>query len=299
MAEDMINPMLRACDVALTKQFHIHNFDPNAVITRLESKNKPLQNFVARLFPSGSCFILSKPRGNIMVENKKIIALAVTNFHAAYDMGSRKKNELFAFFDELRASNIMVENKKIIALAVTNFHAAYDMGSRQKKELFAFFDEFGASHYTNVGVLFELYSRYPSSMISISIDQSYCYPSDVAIPVIYDFPGASELLEFLFASEQEINEAKSAFILGHPCTSDYEYVLPTKEPGDDEKIVKAFHEFKYQVNSFGSILNHCESGLLELELSATTGMSGSPMLLGKFPQLKIEGIYCGDPPIIG
>ena len=56
---------------------------------------------------------------------------------------------------------------------------------------------------------------------------------------------------------------------------------------------------KYQVNSFGSILTHCESGLLELELSATTGMSGSPMLLGKFPQLKIEGIYCGDPPIIG
>ena len=209
---------------------------------RLESKNKPLQNFVGELYPSGSCFILCKARGNIMVGNKKIAALAVTNFHAAYDMGSRKKKKLFAYFDELREDND-----------------------------------------TGVRALFELNTRYPSPMISISTHQSYCYPSDVAIIAICDFPGASELLEFPFASEQEINEAKSVFISGHPCTSDYEYVLPTKEPGDDEKIIKAFHEFKYQVNSFGSILNHCESGLLELELSATTGMSGSPVLLGEYP----------------
>ena len=73
MAEDMINPVLGACDVALTKQFHIDNFDPNAVTARLESKNKPLQNFVGELYPSGSCFILSKSRGNIMVKKEKLL----------------------------------------------------------------------------------------------------------------------------------------------------------------------------------------------------------------------------------
>ena len=162
-----------------------------------------------------------------------------------------------------------------------------------------FFDELREGNLTGVGILFELNTRYSSPMISISTNQSHCYPSDVAIIAIYDFPGASELLEFPFATDKEINEAKSVFISGHPYTNDYEYVLPTKEPGDDEKIIKAFHEFKYQVNSFGSILNHCESGLLELELSATTGMSGSPVLLGEYPDLKIGGIYCGGPPIIG
>ena len=250
--------VLDCCDVALSKHFHVANFDPNAVTTRLDDSNRKLEKLVGCLLPSGTCFVLSKATQEIRVKGKRVEALAATNFHAAYSMYTREKNSLmWAGFSENR------------------------------EELKA------------IDILFEFNTRYTDPMFSEITHEEFCHPSDLAVIVIYDRNSNNELIQVEIAEEHEIAVGMKVFISGHPCTTNYYYVLPDKKQEDDDKIKSGFHDFKVQVNSAGTLLNQSESGLLEMELSATAGMSGSPILIGEWPNCKIAGIYCGGPPLAG
>lgn len=95
--------VMDCCDVVLLKQFHVDIFDPNAVRARLDDTNRDLQSFAGKLLPSGTCFIISKAIKDIRIKGRKVIALAATNFHAAYILETRQKNsKMYAVFDEER-----------------------------------------------------------------------------------------------------------------------------------------------------------------------------------------------------
>ena len=66
----------------------------------------------------------------------------------------------------------------------------------------------------------------------------------------------------------------------------------------DWKINKGLHDFSNQIISEGTMLISY-SGLADLKLSATSGMSGSPILVKIENNFKCIGIYCGRSPIEG
>ena len=253
--------VLDCCDVALSKHFHTMNFDPNAITRRLDDENRNLEKFVGKLVPSGTCFVISKTVKDIRINNRKIVALAATNFHAAYRLYNRQRNHpMWAIFSESR-----------------------DLEEKSRK----------------IDVLFELNTLYPYPMFSESTHEEYCYPSDLAVVALYEKNDGDQLVQLEFAEENEITVGINVIVSGHPSTDNYDYVLPGNTPDDIQKIKSGFHDFIYQVNSLGTVRNHSHTGLLELELSATAGMSGAPILIGSWPNCKIAGIYCGGPPLRG
>ena len=258
MAEDDLYSIIDVGDIVLSKHFQIDHFDPK-VAARLDDTNRGLQNFVGKLFPNGTCFIISKTSKDIRINNRKVVALATTNFHTAYYLETRNRNNCMN----------------------------------------TFFHERIYKHGVEIEVLFEFNTLCPDMMISKSTGEEYCYPSDLAIIAIYEEKWTNKLIQLSFATEEEIITAATVLISSHPYTSNLRNVFPKTMGADDNAILSAFHNFRYQVNSLGVVRNHCESGLLEIEFSAISGMAGAPILIGEWPNCKIAGIYCGGPPLSG
>ena len=59
-----------------------------------------------------------------------------------------------------------------------------------------------------------------------------------------------------------------------------------------------FHNFSGQIISEGTV-KISDSGLADLKLSATSGMSGSPILVKIEDSFKCIGMFCGGPPLQG
>ena len=91
MDDFYINEPLFCCDVALLEPFMSSNFDPNSVTRLLTEKEIVLSNSVGRIYPGGTCFIIAKPNAEIKIQNNKVIGLALTNYHVAYNLENRSK----------------------------------------------------------------------------------------------------------------------------------------------------------------------------------------------------------------
>ena len=107
--------VLGCCDILLSKHFHAANFDPNAITRRLDDETRDLENFAGNLVPSGTCFVISKTTKDIRINNRKIVALGATNFHAAYRLYNRQRNDsMWAVFSENR--DLEAKSRKIDVL---------------------------------------------------------------------------------------------------------------------------------------------------------------------------------------
>ena len=92
MEDFYINEPLFCCDVALIKPFMSSNFDPNAVTRLLTEEERTLSNSIGRIITGGTCFIIAEPNAKIMIKNKSVIGLALTNYHVGYNLENRSKN---------------------------------------------------------------------------------------------------------------------------------------------------------------------------------------------------------------
>ena len=71
--------------------------------------------------------------------------------------------------------------------------------------MLAVFNEGRKERAVHVKVLLEFKTRCLGSMVSISICEEYCYPSDLAIVALYEEKNKTfDLLELEFASEEDI-----------------------------------------------------------------------------------------------
>ena len=258
--EELHSQRALACyDVALKALFRGESFSPDAVTKALRRRHDGLDKFVGFVYPYGTCFIVLKLTYDIYIGRERVAALALTNFHVGYDLLSKTRNSC----------------------------------------MFVTFDKNRKLNYTSCEPLIEFNSLYPEPNQSMTTKENYCYSSDLALLAIYDFPGSDALITIPFEDYGNIDINRRVSVTGHPCTSNYDYVLPGKEDSDNEKIFRGFHKFKKQIISKGKIIGLSDSGLMDLQLSATTGMSGSPVLKGHWPNCKIIGIYCGGPPLKG
>ena len=156
--------------------------------------------------------------------------------------------------------------------------------------------------------LIEFHTRLDSVQTSPTTGETYCFPNDVAIVVFYtaynyfdNLVQDIKLVELPFASEEECIDKPSIFVSGFPLFyANVKYVLPQSSDiiNAEGKVIAGFHWFKDQVISEGA-MRVTESGLAELEISATFGMSGSPILFKDETEVKIMGVYCGGPPLPG
>jgi hypothetical protein len=184
MEDFLIAPCVGFCDVAMRKPFLSQHFDPDSVTRLLAKENKNLDKFVGYLEDLASCFILSKSKSSIMLKNNPVAALALTNFHAVYDLATYEKEVNWKIcFDELRRDCVH----------------SYD-------------------------ILFELKSLFPEPMISSTTKEPYAYSSDLTVIVIYSTENSVKLIELQFASEGEIKKGQKMSISRNPWSKDYEYV---------------------------------------------------------------------------
>jgi hypothetical protein len=266
---------LNCCGVALKSKFLTSVFDPNQVTRRLGPEDQYLKRYVGRVFTNGTCFVLSKAKSDIYIGGKKVLAFALTNYHVAYDVPIKQKHQiLFVDFPS--------EDGKIPAYPA--------------QVLTEFYSKFDCEQYSSSGI-------------------QYCLPNDIAILVIYqrqafadndaDINMCVDLLEIPFANDDELLSLKAckreAFISGYPVSaSKSNYILPDSNGIENvvRKIQEGFHGFEYQVISEGTV-SITDTGLAQLELSTTSGMPGSPILIGTWPDIKLCGIYCGGPPLPG
>ena len=259
------------CDIAMRSRFLTGRFDPNSVTKVLEPEHELLNRCIGEISTTGTCFIFSKPRYDIVINGGKVLAFGLTNFHVMYDMHTNKKKE----------------------------HLFITFKHQPGKEL-----------SYSCEALLEFHSIMSEVQTSVTTGMPYCYPNDIAIVVIYkhlgyrqerfDIENCVELDELLIASEEECMSTSSIFVCGYPKNADLKYVLPGAESISDAEnmILLGFHNFVGKVISEGTI-RVTESGLAEIEASTTTGMSGSPILSANWPDSKVVGIYCGGPPLGG
>ena len=129
----------------------------------------------------------------------------------------------------------------------------------------------------------------------------YCLPNDLCLILIIDlYDQGSVLQEIQMCNEEELVGVNDIIVSGFPVKTDSRYILPDCDQVQDyeTKINSGFHFFVNQVISEGT-MEITDTGLAELKVSATSGMSGSPILAKIGTILKYVGIYCGGPPLEG
>ena len=128
----------------------------------------------------------------------------------------------------------------------------------------------------------------------------------MAILIFYSYDQQTEesiadLLELSLASDIECVSRDSVFVSGFPVGfMNLKQILPQSDAIENAatKINEGFHYFRNQVIAEGP-MTVTDSGLAELELSSTLGMSGSPIFVKNDSRFEVIGIYCGGPPLPG
>ena len=77
--------------LTLLEPFLSDNFDPNSVTKLLEPKHRALTQSIGKVFKEDTCFIIAKSTKSLRLKNNKVVALALTNYHIAYDYENRTK----------------------------------------------------------------------------------------------------------------------------------------------------------------------------------------------------------------
>ena len=245
--------------VTLPEPFLSDKFDPNSVTKLLEPEHRALTQSIGEISPEGTCFIIAKTTRPLRLKNNKVVALALTNYHIAYDYEDRTKS-CYSYI------NFRIDSQQ------------YRYDSKP---------------------LLELNSILSEIQYSKTNGMPYCLPNDISLILIIDnSSGGAELEEIEICNQEELMDAKNAIVSGFPIFPEYKYILPDYDEENDyrRKIYKGFHKFNYQIISEGSI-QISESGLADLTLSATSGMSGSPILVKIGNNFKCIGIYCGASPL--
>ena len=78
--------------VTLPEPFLSDTFDPNSVTKLLEPEHRALTQSIGEISPEGTCFIIAKTNRPLRLKNNKVVALALTNYHIAYDYEDRTKS---------------------------------------------------------------------------------------------------------------------------------------------------------------------------------------------------------------
>ena len=79
--------------VTLLEPFLSDTFDPNSVTKLLEPEHQALTLSIGKISPEGTCFIIAKPTRPLRLKNNKVVALALTNYHVAYDYQKKEKKK--------------------------------------------------------------------------------------------------------------------------------------------------------------------------------------------------------------
>ena len=71
MDDFCLNEPFFCCDVALIEPFLSNIFDPDKITKLLTHEDRFLTKSIGKVFPSGTCFIIAKPRTEIKLKIKK------------------------------------------------------------------------------------------------------------------------------------------------------------------------------------------------------------------------------------
>ena len=261
MDDFYINNPPFCCGVALLEPFMSSTFNPNSVTRLLTEDEGLLTKSIGRINLEGTCFIIAKPNAEIKIQNHKVIGLALTNYHVAYNLENRSKNgSCYVHFQILLQNNCY--------------------------------------KYVN---LFELNSILEDTQYSSTSEMPYCLPNDISLMLIINSDNEESVLqEIEMCNEEDLMDISNILVSGFPQINDYRNILPDCNLVHDyeEKITRGFHFFRSQIISEGT-MKITDTGLAELKVSATHGMSGSPILVKIGTSFKYVGIYCGGPPIEG
>ena len=242
--------------ITLPEPFLSDKFDPNSVTKLLEPEHRTLTQSIGKISREGTCFIIAKSTRPFRFKNNKVVALALTNYHIAYDYEARTKR-----------------CHSYINFRIDNQHYTYD--SKPLLELNSILSEMQYSKTNGI---------------------PYCLPNDISLILIIETSsGGAELEEIEICNQEELMDAKNAIVSGFPIFSEDKYILPDYDDYRG-KIYKGFHKFRNQIISEGSI-QISDSGMIDLTLSATSGMSGSPILIKIENTFKCIGVYCGASPL--
>ena len=249
--------------VTLLEPFLSDTFDPNSVTKLLEPEHQALTLSIGKISPEGTCFIIAKPTRPLRLKNNKVVALALTNYHVAYHYQQKRKKK----------------------------HCSVRFVLKDK------------SYRYNSQSLLELNSILSDIQYSRTSGIPYCLSNDIGLILIIESPRTSEgleLEEIEICNQEELLDEKNVIVSGFPVFSEYKYILPNVIDYDIHsiKVYKGYHNFVCQIISEGTV-EISDSGLADLKLSATSGMSGSPILVKIENHFKCIGIYCGGCPVEG
>ena len=247
--------------VTLLKPFLSDTFDPNSVTKLLEPEHQTLTKSIGQIHPEGTCFIIAKSTKPLTFKNNKVVALALTNYHNAYDYQKREKRESPLVCFEIQDSS-------------------YNYIFRPLLELNSILSDIQYSRINGI---------------------PYCLSNDISLILIIEILSeGAELEEIEICNQEELMNAENVIVSGFPIFSKWSYILPNFSTVNEYKIKirSGFHSFHNQIVSEGTV-QISDSGLADLKLSATNGMSGSPILVKIDNNFKCIGIYCGGSPIEG
>ena len=256
----LYNPICCA-GVTLLEPFLSDTFDPNSVTKLLDSEHQILTKSIGKIHPEGTCFIIANSTKPLRFKNNKVVALALTNYHIAYDYQKREKRE---------SSLVSFEIKD----------TSYNYNSESLIELNSILSDIQYSRINGI---------------------PYCLSNDISLILIIEISSeGAELEEIEICNQEELMNAENVILSGFPIFSEYNYILPTFSTVNEFMINmwRGFHRFSNQIVSEGTV-QISDSGLADLKLSATSGMSGSPILVKVDNNFKCIGIYCGGSPIEG
>ena len=256
----LYNPICYA-GVAILEPFLSDAFDSNSITKLPEPEHQILTKSIGQIFPEGTCFIIAKSTRPLRLQNNKVVALALTNYHIAYDYKKRESNKFQLVYFE-------INNK------------SYNYNSRP---------------------LLELNSILSDNQYSKTSGIPYCFSNDISLILIIETSSEEvELEEIEICNQEELMDAKNVIVSGFPIFSKCEYSLSSYNGVNVymSKMHRAFHDFHSLIISEGTV-EISDSGLADLKLSATNGMSGSPILVKIENNFKCIGIYCGLSPIEG
>ena len=187
------------------------------------------------------------------------------------------------------------KNTYVLGLIVTAAHVVCDIGTAIPSKT-EFTVKLESGEACTAFFLKEYSKLFTEKMYSETFGTEYSY----------GIPGNAAILLLTSLKQEEIAhyEINECISVGNTCTASgypkkpanlrYCYPQGAQLANFTEIVDQAFQNFKGLVHSPGTIHN-INNSLLEIACSATSGMSGAPVIIDS----KAAGIYLGGPPLIG
>ena len=234
----------------------------------IPGRNIP-EGFVCHLSAESTGFVAAKCRGDWKFQNSQVAGLILTAAHSVINLITGEfieDNDIYASFHPDRTRP---ESFEVIPL--------YSFTQLLRKDI----------HYSKTTK-----ANYPIS-------------NDIAVCLLIGNPNIISEVNFINTGE-ELKEKTEVLVSGHPKRHlKKSYIYPSAlRKVVSKDLTKHFFQYSCQINSHGKVKNASDS-LLEITCSATSGMSGSPILVQTtdadqgLNNYSIAGIYVGGPPIPG